>query len=609
MTENTPTIQDIAMGSFAKYNAHLDYSSRDIVLKLLPDKNAFSLNTSSENARAGVQQPIQKILDSVSSVLDSSKQREIISFLDLLLVQTNEFLLKYFDWLEKLAGLNARVLELELIAANGKTMNLHKGFIIHSATADTENKVKAQFGGYKWKRVMNFPLLVTNSNISQVGKRGGESFVSLMRKHIPNHRHGLDVANGSGGDAWKDNMSGTHPFLSGQKPGLSWSSKKVYPEISALNWNQDNDRTDAGSMVGAERYVKPHFNIPPYKDVYIWECVQVEENSMSSQFIPVVTKVRDDSQLTDFIPTKDSVDVSVRANPPKDISFDQIAKIPDNSSVRAKIYSTNPTECLTALNGWETFMSDALANESSVRYDSKDAPLPDIADLIDWHIWCNTLHIEKRYLFKDAFAYLLEDVQDRIYLLMKRLIDAVNKANSIPQRVFKGQYIFLKGTPSGMSEQQTLNTYYKLPEGLSFVKVSNVFLRGTSMFTEETKPLFNEYVTLDTSDKAANIRRLTTGGGLSSVNLYAENFPKHLHWSMLLGGFTSAAVSKPAVAASTGGIGSDMMMNDPRSGGFKYGTSNGSGPYKVSVKNYGSASAIPHNNMPKYVTMSVYLVS
>ena len=608
MTEDTANILDVAMGAFAKYNAHLDYSAGDVVLKLVPT----SPEAPGVGSRAGVQQPIQHILDSISTTIDSTKQTQLISFLDLLLVKTNDFLSKYFDWLEKLAGLNARVLELENIRAKGMTMRLHEGFIIHSALADTENKIKEQFGGYRWKRIMNFPLLVNNSKRNEVGQRGGESFVSLMRKHIPNHRHGMDINSTSGGDTWKDNMSGTHPFLSGQTPGLNWGNKTVYPEIAALNWNQDNDRTNLGSMTGAERYVKPHFNIPPYKDVYIWECTQVNKSVQPMTYTPSVAKIVDApmglpgsvSFASVLSPRETTEDED---NEDSEHRFENILVLPTN--IQNNIKSKNPLVCLTALQGWETFMSDALAAESNLRYDSKDAPLPDLADLVDWHIWCETLHIEQRYLFKDAFAYLLEDIQDRIYLLMERLSNALNGINNIPQRVFKGQYIFLKGTPSGMSEQQVLAHYYKLPEGLSFVKVSNVFLRGTPMFTEESKSMFNEYATmLDSAEMTDNLGRLTTSGGLSNVNLYAENFPKHLHWSTLLSGLNSANVSS-APGQPTGGIGSDMMMNDPRSGGFKYGTSNGTGPYKVEVKDYGAGSAIAHNNMPKYITMSVYLVS
>lgn len=608
MIEDTANILDVAMGAFAKYNAHLDYSVGDVVLKLVPT----SPEAPGVGSRAGVQQPIQHILDSISTTIDSTKQTQLISFLDLLLVKTNDFLLKYFDWLEKLAGLNARVLELENIRARGMTMRLHEGLIIHSALADTENKIKEQFGGYRWKRIMNFPLLVSNSKRNEVGQRGGESFVSLMRKHIPNHRHGMDIRSDSSGDTWKDNISGTHPFLSGQTPGLAWDTKTVYPEIAALNWNQDNDRADLGSMTGAERYVKPHFNIPPYKDVYIWECTQVNKSVQTMTYTPSVAKIVDApmglpgsvSFASVVSPVVDDEDEERETRP--EHKFENLPVLPNN--IQNNIKSKNPLVCLTALQGWETFMSDALAAESNLRYDSKDAPLPDLADLVDWHIWCETLHIEQRYLFKDAFAYLLEDIQDRIYLLMRRLTNAINMIGKIPQRVFKGQYIFLKGTPSGMSEQQVLAHYYKLPEGLSFVKVSNVFLRGTSMFTEESKSMFNEYATmLDSTEMTNNLGRLTTSGGLSNVNLYSENFPKHLHWSTLLGGLNSASVSDPNTA--TGGNGSAMMMNDPRSGGLKYGTRNGTGPYKVTIKNYGSTSAISHNNMPKYITMSVYLVS
>ena len=629
MTDDHTTILHTAMGAFEQYNAHLNYSTRDALLKLVTDPLGNVV---------GRQRSLQSLLLTVSSSLNYTLRPQIWSFLNLLLVRTEDFLVKYFEWLSHLATLNLRVRALENLAGLGVPLKLHKGLVIYSAIDDTENKVKEQFGGHKWKRVMNFPLLqsemykctntscanngntyrgracptcgVTGEHVAptDIGVRGGESFVSLVRDNIPNHQHGLSVDKSSAGDVWKTNRRGTHPFTTTTAPGLSWGSKLVYPEISMLNWNEDAETGntlpetgDSRPTQGATRYVKPHFNIPPYKDVYIWTCDQVNDpaamgSGAVSQQLPTVS----------FDPT---TVVTVNTRPASAVEthneteFSQLLVMSD--TLKKSIF-TSGLNSLTALNSYQTFVSDELAGEAGIRYDSKDALLTDMADLVDWYVWCETMHVETQYLFKDVYKYLIEDIQDRIYLLVNRISAALGQSGHLAQRVMKGQYVFLYGV---QNEQEVLSTYYKLPYGLTFVKVSNVFLRGTSMFTQETQGLFDEYVQLETDDnKRLQKEDVTVSGGLSTVNLYADNFPKHLHWSTLLGGMESVSVSSPA-DAQTGGVGSGMMMNDPRSGGFKYHTTNGSGPYKVSIQKYGRAAAISHNNMPKYITMSVYLVS
>lgn len=609
MDNNLASIENIALGAYDKYYSHMDYNQGDYLLKIITESEKTLADGTVEKYKVGNKQLIDDFLATVSSKVDYAMNVTLHSFLNLLLVPTNEFLVKYYEWLEKLAKLNAKAFELEDIIEHGKQMRLHKGMVIHSALADTENKMKEQFGGYKWKRIMNFPLLVKDSDVDKVGTRGGESFVSLIIDHLPNHRHGLTKAIDSEEDKWKRNFTGRHPFLAGTAPGLTWTEKKVYPEISSLNWNQDipkesNGDLDPAKMEGGARYVKPHFNIPPYKDVYIWECeepFEVETRDGRRRFPRRSKKVKEANGMKEragstFVPSKGETTFAKFPEIPAEI----VGKINDDSLA-----------AFDALDGWATFISDDLAGENLTRYESKDAPMPDLAQLMSWDIWCNVMHIERTYLFKDVYKYLIEDIQDRIYLLMGRIIQAMKNIGQVKHKVVKGEYVFLYGDlPENKTEAQVLEEYYKLPEGCTFVKVTNVFLRGTSMFTEETKELFNEYVLLEASDdtKKDMERKLTTSGGLSTVNLYAENFPKHLHWSTLLTGMDSASVSDP-VGSKTGGTGSAMMMNDMRSGGFKYGTSAGTGPYKVTVNEHGTTDAVSHNNIPKYITMSVYVVS
>ena len=180
--------------------------------------------------------------------------------------------------------------------------------------------------------------------------------------------------------------------------------------------------------------------------------------------------------------------------------------------------------------------------------------------------------------------------------------ETTGKTKIYPEAVKKGQYLFFYGLTKE-EEQEKLTKFYRLPKGCEFVEVSNAFLRGTSMFTSETESLFKMYTGADRSTA------IKTSGGLETVNLYPENFPKHLHWSTLLTGMPSVNAAPPTPNMKSGGQGTTIMMNDPRSGGIKYCSASGTGPYKFDTEQFGTDTAINHTNMPAYLIMSVYQVS
>ena len=589
MTDNRVklTVANVALASFNKYNAHLDYSDRDLLLKLV----------TSGGYNKPFKEGIFSILGSFVGMLNEGETNtNIISFLDLLLVRNSVFITKYIEWLMKLAELNFKAYELEQIMELGKKPNLHVGMMIHTATADTERKMKDQYGGAGWKRITNFPILVVDGFNSEgkqkwVGKRGGESFVTLVLNNILNHSHELQRKDPDLGDVWKINSSGNNGFLLSLLPGLDFDSKQVFPEVSTLNWNNDN-AYNTKPLSGSARYVKPHFNVPPYKDVYIWECTELEQPKARD----IVFGEEDLSELNITEPVPWS-DLTTRATPDSDPEWF------DNMNMgRLQVSQANLEKLagLTELDLWSVLVSDELMQPEE-RYESKDATIRDVADLASWYVWCNTLHIERRYLFRDVFRYLIEDIQDRIYLLLKRITDAMPDGGIVKERLVKGQYVFMKDIPAGVTEDEIFDTYYKMPKNAVKIKIDRVFLRGTPMFTDETRQLYDMYCDGTNGDS------LKVEGGLGTVNLYSENFPKHLHWSSVLNGMNSINV-KQLKNDPSGGKGTDITMNDPRTGGLKYGNSCGTGPYHFESKNFGSKTAVNHNNMPKYITMSVYLI-
>lgn len=594
-------IQNKVLGSFAKYNSHLEYSKNDCLLKLVQGTTGPQ----------GRKQPVERFLDTLSSAIAEDVSLTLTSFLDLLLVKNSEFISKYIDWLTKLANLNRKVYDLEHILLLGKMPDLHVGMVIHSALADTENKIRDQFGGKSWKRIMNFPLLTrdnfTGDPLHQVGIGGryGASFVGLVQNNIPNHYHMMENLNLNSGDVWKLNSSGNNAFVTGRDPGLAFGDKKIYPEVAPLNWNEDLNGSAAPTS-GAARYVRPHFNVPPYKDVYIWQCTELKPSTRAHTFDELQTAPVQWAAIKRSI---DEVMGDTATTTSGELMFDEVATFIDDTEegqARAALLDVRGLSDLTKMDAWYMLISDELLGGEALRYESKDAPLKDIENLASWYVWCKVRRIERRYLFKEVYKYLIEDIQDRIYLLMQRII-AIGAGNvKVKERVVKGEYVFIC-PPTNKTDEEILAQYYKLPTGSEFIKVSNVFLRGTSLFTKETLSLYTEYCT--NVNKNTNRDKLTTAGGLRTVNLYADNFPKHLHWSMLLNEMPSIRTVVPGTPDKSGGEGTAMLMNDPRTGGTKYCGASGSGSYELQTKTSGSTSPVIKINIPNYVLMSVYLVS
>lgn len=117
----------------------------------------------------------------------------------------------------------------------------HVGMIIHSTTLNTMAKVIAQYGGTTWIRHNGYMLYGATSNVvaNSAVKSGGESTHTLTVDEMPSHTHTSNATYnyyGSGGSVG-----------------------------SLMLWG------DGSATVGYTGGGAAHNNMPPYKNVYIWE--------------------------------------------------------------------------------------------------------------------------------------------------------------------------------------------------------------------------------------------------------------------------------------------------------------------------------------------------
>lgn len=143
----------------------------------------------------------------------------------------------------------------------------HIGMIIQSTTLDTEEKVKAIYGGTSWEKIEGRLLIGANSTY-EVGTTGGSATHTLTVNEMPSHNHG-GLTNTTGNhahDVYSDsailvNIGGTIHVGSGGGTVNASGSSHIY-----TNTMGDHSHTITAQGGGQA------FNImPPYKAVYIWE--------------------------------------------------------------------------------------------------------------------------------------------------------------------------------------------------------------------------------------------------------------------------------------------------------------------------------------------------
>ena len=145
----------------------------------------------------------------------------------------------------------------------------YPGRIIISTTDDIESKVIKNYGGRKWKRVVNF-LRGVDLDITELGVTFGEAYVELRESNVPNHTHEVRTIEMDNEEILVTNGIGESKMLNSSKNDGSIASSsltngEIEYQISPLEYSNKDS------------IVLPHDNIPPYREVYIWECVEGDD--------------------------------------------------------------------------------------------------------------------------------------------------------------------------------------------------------------------------------------------------------------------------------------------------------------------------------------------
>ena len=183
---------------------------------------------------------------------------------------------------------NSLNLKMELVRS-------HVGMIVQSTTLDTEDKVKAIYGGTSWSRIEGRFLLGASSDYA-VNSIGGEAAHTLTTAEMPSHTHGLNghthsipALSGSTSVAGShvhnskdyytfNSGNGTRGIISvsgGSAANLCLADIKDIMHITGdHNHNVVTNASTTGGTSGstsANGSSNAHNNMPPYKAVYIWE--------------------------------------------------------------------------------------------------------------------------------------------------------------------------------------------------------------------------------------------------------------------------------------------------------------------------------------------------
>lgn len=142
----------------------------------------------------------------------------------------------------------------------------HVGMIIHSTTLNSEDKVKAIYGGTSWVSHTGYMLRGATSGVvaNSTTKTGGND-----NSIIPYHTHTATTGNDTHThNVYYQGQTQTSTSSQGNRLSTSTGSKGYYS--TALSSNTHN-HTVTVNYAGEDTTNK---NIPNYKSVYIWERVE-----------------------------------------------------------------------------------------------------------------------------------------------------------------------------------------------------------------------------------------------------------------------------------------------------------------------------------------------
>ena len=238
-----------------------------------------------------------------------SMQDILKPLLDRELVTKSEFVAWYNDCMRRLSEILLQLQVMKGLLASMKPI-VYVGKIIISTTDNTEDKVIQNYGGVRWRRMLNFLRGVyekEDENRLKLGNKWGEAYVCLRESNVPIHTHAVKLNNLEPGmhrdnkvdaESWMEKDKGgedTRMVNEGTSGMNGVGNSTVEYEISPLEYRKE------GSF-----QTMPHSNLPPYREVYIWECLEVtdEERRISGEPWEIVYDMgeADDGRLPNNAP-------------------------------------------------------------------------------------------------------------------------------------------------------------------------------------------------------------------------------------------------------------------------------------------------------------------
>ena len=198
--------------------------------------------------------------------------------LDVELVPKGEFMYWYTQKLETLDRIFQKIELIKDMLKSIKPMN-YTGRIIISTTDDVEKKVIEHYGGKRWRRIENFLRGVDGSEAKweeerEFGRKLGEEYVCLRESNIPLHTHGstLNGTPSTGDVEWLEKERG------GQTTKMvNFSIAEGTSKAKSVQNVPTNYQLSPLEYAAKTKLTIPHDNMPPFKEVYIWECVEATE--------------------------------------------------------------------------------------------------------------------------------------------------------------------------------------------------------------------------------------------------------------------------------------------------------------------------------------------
>lgn len=134
----------------------------------------------------------------------------------------------------------------------------HVGMIVMSTMLDTMEKVIAVYGGTAWIQHSGYFLRASTANVTanSAVSNGGEESVTLTESQLPEHTHTIPQ----------------HRHSLGERNVYVGSGAAVaVVNYGAGSDNDANTGYSAEGTSGSSGSGEAHNNMPPFKNVYVWE--------------------------------------------------------------------------------------------------------------------------------------------------------------------------------------------------------------------------------------------------------------------------------------------------------------------------------------------------